>query len=133
METSWRGLPFVDHSMSAGDRDQLLHWKEKLLNLPEMKPFLSADVREAEVSFLVPLGGRTLRGIVDLLAKTDERWLILDYKTDRAGSGKILTRYSLSLNLYRLALRALLSESEMVEAWIYAAREGMNYLQVIFH
>lgn len=120
MEDHWRG-----GVATADPAAELARWRDLLLANPRMEPFLSASKREAEVSFSVPAAGRELRGIIDLLAWTGDHWMILDYKTDKADGEEIVRRYTVSLNLYRLAIRSIIGGRAPVEAWIHSAREGL--------
>jgi ATP-dependent helicase/nuclease subunit A len=122
MEAHWTGRG--GSRPSAMESAELLAWKEGLLALPEIVPVARAEAREAEASFSAPVGGRPLRGILDLLARTGEGCFVLDYKTDGASADEILRRYRISLNLYKIAVRRMFSPETPVEAAIYAAREG---------
>lgn len=119
MESHWTGRD----APAAPATDEALRWMREFLALPEVAPLAAGDVA-AEVSFCVPVGGRPLRGVIDLLGRTGAGYLVIDYKTDRASTEEIVDRYATSLDLYRLAVRALIAGEATVSSRIYAARAG---------
>ncbi|MFH1277926.1 MAG: UvrD-helicase domain-containing protein [Candidatus Eisenbacteria bacterium] len=122
MEAHWNGAP----APSEGEPEELAAWKVGFFRLPEIKGLLSSGaVPEGEVSFCVPLAGRPLRGIIDLLLRSDREWVVIDYKTDRASPEEILDRYRVSLELYRLAVGRIAGDGRPVRAWMHAARDGL--------
>lgn len=81
--------------------------------------------RELPVALLIPAQeaalalGRTglaleagetvyVQGVIDLLAVTQDTALVLDFKTDRAGEGQLLQRYTPQLRWYACAVQQLL-------------------------
>ncbi|MFH1680195.1 MAG: UvrD-helicase domain-containing protein [Candidatus Eisenbacteria bacterium] len=122
MEAHWRGRGAGDPANEAPA--ELREWRGRLLSLPEIAGLAAEPPPEGEVSFSAPVGGRPLRGVLDLLAATGCGYLIVDYKTDRAAPAEILDRYRISLSLYKAAVRAIVGEARPVEAAIYAARSG---------
>ena len=66
-----------------------------------------------ELFVVADLGGTVLEGYVDLLVRTPDGLLIVDYKTDRFGTGDRtdrLARYRFQLAAYGVALSRLLDE-----------------------
>lgn len=52
-------------------------------------------------------GEMLMQGAIDLLCETEEGYLIVDFKSDRATEEELLERYSRQLNLYAAAVRRL--------------------------
>jgi len=125
MERAWQG---GEEPTAVGfdekTRDELIRWKEAFFALLKAEILSAADLQLPEVAFCVPLGGRPLRGRIDLIARAGERWIVVDYKTDRKSADEIVESYRISLALYAEAARLLTAAEEPVAAWIYAAREG---------
>ncbi|MCR4620968.1 MAG: UvrD-helicase domain-containing protein [Clostridiales bacterium] len=83
------------------------------------KRALASDEVRREWSFVIRLGLRDalgldeegtvlVQGTLDMCFVEDGKWVLVDYKTDRAGEeDEILTRYERQLKLYRRALEEL--------------------------
>jgi hypothetical protein len=123
MEAHWKGG--APNTRRTEDAPELLEWKARFLSLPEIARLDRVSRPEGEISFAAKVGGRPLRGVLDLFARTERGFFLVDYKTDRASSEEILARYRVSLGLYRMAVRVLAREARPVEAAIYAARNGV--------
>ncbi len=136
MEAHWKGLaargsrPSVAGGAGAGGAGgepapgEHIAWMSTLLAHPEMRRVHEAGRLGAEVSFAVAVGGRPLRGVVDLLAIGKPGALVVDYKTDRASPEEIAARYRVSANLYRIAIERLFPNALPVDVLLYAARAG---------
>ncbi|MBN1824773.1 MAG: UvrD-helicase domain-containing protein [Candidatus Eisenbacteria bacterium] len=124
VESRVLGLPASAAGEENGEGELVDGWMEKLVADPRIGPLLEPGRAGAEVSFAAIVGGRPLRGAIDLLARTPEGWVIVDYKTDRAAPREIEERYRISLQMYAAAVRAAGGEEERVETWIWAARVG---------
>jgi RecB family exonuclease len=60
-----------------------------------------------EVPFLLDLGGTIVRGKIDLLARTEDGPLVVDYKTDAlagADPAEVASRYEIQRDIYALAV-----------------------------
>ncbi|MEO1059599.1 MAG: PD-(D/E)XK nuclease family protein, partial [Actinomycetota bacterium] len=65
-----------------------------------------------ELFVAAPIGQRVLEGYVDLLVRTDDGLIVVDYKTDRwsGHSAERAARYRLQLAAYGVALSTVLDE-----------------------
>jgi len=87
----------------------------------------ASPVRLAEVPFEMPepaaegVGPAVLRGVVDLAFLEDDRWVVVDYKTDaaaRTALGELVERYRGQVRLYGDAL-ARITGREVRETGLY--------------
>lgn len=90
-----------------------------LLTSPLMEQIRSSLGYEREVRFVcrIPVsyysgnpseeGEMLMQGAMDLLCETEEGYLIVDFKSDRATEPALLSRYARQLNLYAAAVRRL--------------------------
>ena len=124
MECSFHSLPDPEFGGGEEEYRSVQEWRENFLALPGIGERFRQGAGVAELAFHATVGGRPLRGAVDLLLTGDRDWMVIDYKTDRASPEEILERYRDSLNLYRLALLDIAGKETPVGASIYAAREG---------
>ena len=82
----------------------------------------------AEVEIAGRLGGATLSGRIDRLAVTDERVLIVDYKTNRPAPEAVADAphdYVMQLALYRSVLRRLYPGKPVVAAILWTDRPAL--------
>ena len=64
-----------------------------------------------EVPFQLPLGdGRWLRGAIDLLYRAPDRWVVLDYKSNRGDEAALVEHYRPQLIAYAWAASRILPE-----------------------
>ncbi|MBP3301059.1 MAG: UvrD-helicase domain-containing protein [Clostridia bacterium] len=89
------------------------------LTSPLMEKILSSSDFRREVRFVcrIPVsyysgnpgdeGEMLMQGAMDLLYETEEGYVIVDFKSDRATEAELLERYSRQLNLYAAAVRRL--------------------------
>lgn len=98
------------------------------LDLSQLRAFLEGDLMkeiragvgyQREVRFVcrIPVsyysgnpgeeGEMLMQGAIDLLCETEEGYLVVDFKSDRATEEELLSRYSRQLNLYATAVRRL--------------------------
>ena len=86
----------------------------------------TAGRSRAEVPLLMRLGGRVLRGSIDLLVEADgEAPLVVDYKTDRLGDGDPAAhaaRYGTQRDLYALAVAAATGAPRVDVAYVFLER-----------
>ncbi len=76
-----------------------------------------------EVPFRVRFDGWILSGIVDLLIRKDDQWILIDYKTGRPKPEE----YRLQVTLYQLALERILQSS--VNCFVYFTKQA-NFEEV---
>jgi ATP-dependent helicase/nuclease subunit A len=85
-----------------------------------------AGTARAEVPILLGVGGTVLRGSIDLLVERDgEPPLVIDYKTDRLGSGDPAARaahYEVQRSIYALAAAEALGVAEVEVAYVFLER-----------
>ncbi len=67
--------------------------------------------------------GLVLQGVLDCCFLEDGAWVLIDYKTDRAGGAEILARYRDQMRWYMRALRDITGLA-VKQAWLYALRRG---------
>jgi ATP-dependent helicase/nuclease subunit A len=78
-----------------------------------------------EAPFVLPLERTILRGSIDLLAVADNAVTVVDFKTDRVGSGDIQPfgdRYSAQRSVYALAARGLAAGRPIRTAHLFLER-----------
>lgn len=68
-------------------------------------------------------GEMLMQGAMDLLCELEDGYLIVDFKSDRAGEEELLSRYSRQLNLYAAAVRRLY-DKPVIGCKIWAFRLG---------
>ncbi len=105
------GLP-----LSTCHPEEVLGWRDRLLDNPFMVDLLKGDEVITEQSFAVRLNGVLLRGKIDLLVRQGNLWHIVDYKTDQADPAEIVNRHTLSITLYRLAVGEIVGAGVKVSA-----------------
>ena len=82
-----------------------------------------AVYREIQVGFLVD--EVIVSGAIDLLYRSGDAWVVVDYKTDRAAEPDVLlSRYRPQGAAYALAAEAVLGEGSVREVCFVAARAG---------
>ncbi|HZI44189.1 MAG TPA: PD-(D/E)XK nuclease family protein, partial [Ilumatobacter sp.] len=83
------------------------------LSAPAVRAAMSAE-HHRELFVAAPIGDRVLEGYVDLLVRTDDGYVIVDYKTDawRQGSDRAerIARYRRQLAAYAVALEHVIGE-----------------------
>ncbi|MBQ9942323.1 MAG: UvrD-helicase domain-containing protein [Christensenellaceae bacterium] len=95
-------------------------------------PFsLLADARELGIS---EVGGEdvVVQGIIDLLFKEEDGWVIVDYKSNRArreDMGRLAKQYKVQLRLYERAVREIMGEPVKAK-YLYLLRMG-EYLELM--
>src|SRR5690606_16245598 len=81
-----------------------------------------------ELFVAAPVGDRVLEGYVDLLVRTADGWLIVDYKTDAWGAGaqraERITRYRRQLAAYAVALEHVLAEPVVGGTLVHCRVDG---------
>jgi len=81
-----------------------------------------------ELFVAAPIGARVLEGYVDLLVRTTDGLVIVDYKTDQwsgaVQSGERLGRYRLQLAAYGAALASALGESIVGGVLVHCSPKG---------
>ena len=85
--------------------------------------------RELQIGFVVD--GAIVSGAIDLLYRSGEAWVVVDYKTDRAAEPDVLLgRYRPQGAAYALAAEAVLGEGMVNEVCFVAARAGGRVVSV---
>jgi ATP-dependent helicase/nuclease subunit A len=131
-ETGRRYLDAVaPKDWSAAERTALLDGVMAVLADPAFAPVFAAGSRaEIDVAGLVDLakGPATLSGRIDRLAVTDERVLIVDYKTNRPAPEKLEDapgEYVAQLALYRELLGRLYPNKAVAAAILWTERPAL--------
>lgn len=107
----------------------LLPTQHRLVDIPCIAGFfesalgqrlLRAERLEREWPFsLMVEQGLLLQGVLDSCFVEEGAWVLIDYKTDRAGAAEITRRYAEQMRWYMRALRDI-SGLPVREAWLYA-------------
>ncbi|MCL2846703.1 MAG: UvrD-helicase domain-containing protein [Firmicutes bacterium] len=101
------------------DIDQLVGSDvEKCLGI--IREFLPNMKLHAEVPFIQRIDDILVQGVIDLLATSADRTIMIDYKTTRANEAELVERYAPQLNMYKSAIEA--ATGKKVEAYIYGTR-----------
>ena len=86
--------------------------------------------REIQVGFVVD--EVVVSGAIDLLYRSGDAWVVVDYKTDRAAEPDVLlSRYRPQGAAYALAAEAVLGEGSVREVCFIAARAGGRVVSVL--
>jgi len=97
------------------------------LQAPVVRQALTAE-HHRELFVAAEIGGRVLEGYIDLLVRTDDGLLIVDYKTDawRAGSHRTerIIRYRRQLAAYALALERVVDEPVTGGVLVHCRTDG---------
>ncbi|MBQ7454828.1 MAG: UvrD-helicase domain-containing protein, partial [Clostridia bacterium] len=113
-------------------RGELTAEERSLLRVEDIRAFfaspLAARMRAAtevrrEWGFTLAHGDMLVQGVIDLCFLENERWVLVDYKTDRCPAADLPALYSEQLRWYARALREITGQ-EVAEAWLYGLREG---------
>ncbi len=122
MESIWRG---ADPAVVLADLPaEVQTWAGALLADETLRDWIRDTPPLPEYSLFAEAEGRPLRGAIDLVIPRGDAWYCIDYKTDRADAAELAERYSLSLNLYRLALARVLPPETQIRTFLYAVRSG---------
>ena len=62
--------------------NKLMQLVEKFIESPLFERIANSEERYCEVPFAVKSGKRIINGVMDLVFKEDDGWVIVDYKTD---------------------------------------------------
>ncbi len=95
-----------------------------------LKHQIMQDIQEKheEVPFQIVYQSQTMRGQIDLLLRTaDDRWVIIDYKSNKIKSGeeeKTAAEYTIQMAVYTEAARQLLGVQD-IDAYLYFTETGM--------
>jgi len=72
-------------------------------------------------------GEMLMQGAIDLLCETEEGYLIVDFKSDRATEEELLSRYARQLNLYATAVRRLYDKPVIgCKIWSFRLRKAIH-------
>ena len=121
-----RFLALPVHGLAPEERDDICRETMAVLEHPEFAP-LWGERAQAEVPVVGLIDGRALSGQIDRLVVTDERVLIVDYKTVRPppqSEDEVAELYIRQLASYRAALARIYPDREVVCAilWTEAPR-----------
>ena len=114
-------------SWSGSDRDELVAAVFAVLDRADFAAVFAPGSR-AEVEVAGQLGGATLSGRIDRIAVTDERVLIVDYKTNRPAPETVAHAphdYVMQLALYRAVLRRLYPGKPVAAAILWTDRPAL--------
>lgn len=75
------------------------------------------DVIQTEQDIRATIGGFPFRGIVDLIARRDNKVVVVDFKTGRPPKPRFRQKYVDQLNLYTEALRSQGHDAHEAQAW----------------
>lgn len=109
------GLRFVE------DKTIQTIFKESLQNYTEL-PFIMSQ-KTIDIS---DVNGKMVQGIVDCLVKHDDRYIIIDYKTDRVtneSEADLIERYSVQMDIYRRSIEHALNAQ--VDVYLYYFNYGV--------
>ena len=113
---------------------------EELLSLPlgGVERFYKSDIgqrilhssevrREWSFNLRMDDGVTLLQGVMDCAFMENDRWILLDYKTDRIeDESAFVARYASQLNWYARALESITGRP-VAEMWLYALSTGRAY------
>jgi ATP-dependent exoDNAse (exonuclease V) beta subunit len=87
---------------------------ETALAAPMVRAVVGGADHWRELFVVAPIADRVLEGYVDLLVRTDDGLVIVDYKTDQwsgaTQAGERIARYRIQLAAYGIALEGVLGE-----------------------
>jgi ATP-dependent helicase/nuclease subunit A len=104
-----RFLALPVHALSSDEQDEICRETLAVLDAPEFAPLWGKQA-QAEVPVVGLIGGRALSGQIDRIVVTDERVLIVDYKTVRPppeSEDAVAPVYLRQLASYRAALERI--------------------------
>ena len=121
-----RFLALPVHALDADEQDDIYRETMAVLETPEFAP-LWGPAAQAEVPVVGLIGGRALSGQIDRIVVTDERVLIVDYKTIRPppqSEDEVAPVYLQQLASYRAALARIYPDRPVACAilWTEAPR-----------
>ncbi len=121
-----RFLALPVHALAAGEQDDICRETIAVLETPEFAP-LWGPAAQAEVPVVGLIGGRALSGQIDRIVVTDDRVLIVDYKTVRPppqSESEVAPVYLRQLASYRAALEKIYPDRPVTCAilWTEAPR-----------
>ena len=97
------------------------------LSAPAVRVAMSAE-HHRELFVAAPIGDRVLEGYVDLLVRTEDGYVIVDYKTDawRQGSDRAerIARYRRQLAAYAVALEHVIGEPIVAGVLVHCRTSG---------
>ncbi len=113
------------HSAAEGigaDVDEVIDLVESIRRSSIVQAAATGAPHWRELFVAAPIGERVLEGYVDLLVRTDEGLVVVDYKTDRwAGhSAERAGRYRMQLAAYGVALSTVLDETPVGGVVVHA-------------
>ncbi len=109
------------HNLSKSDQENILTETLKILNDPIFAPIFGEGSR-AEVSITAIVNNKTLSGQIDRLLITDDKILIVDYKTNRPPpltAADIPQMYKDQMNAYEAALKQIYPDKQIQKALIW--------------
>ena len=120
-----RFLALPVHALGADEQDNICRETLSVLETPEFAPLWGPQA-QAEVPVVGLIGGRALSGQIDRIVVTDERVLIVDYKTLRPppSEDQVAPVYLQQLASYRAALERIYPDRAVACAilWTEAPR-----------
>lgn len=87
------------------------------------KRIRSAKNIRREWGFKLLDGELIIQGIIDLCFVENDRWVLVDYKTDRCPASDLPSKYGEQIRWYARALREI-TEYPVSECWLYGLYEG---------
>jgi ATP-dependent helicase/nuclease subunit A len=121
-----RFLALPVHALAPDEQDDISRETIAVLETPEFAPLWGPDA-QAEVPVVGLIGGRALSGQIDRIVVSDDRVLIVDYKTVRPpprSENEVAAVYLQQLASYRAALERIYPDREIACAilWTEAPR-----------
>lgn len=121
---------FTQMQMDSSTEEEAVAHAERTLESEEFRQLIRSATR---LLCEVPLVGRgegegdLVEGVADLLAQTEDGWIVVDYKTDRVQPGEeplLVQKYGEQVRAYANVLRQALGQSGPVRARILATATG---------
>ena len=116
--------------LSRAEREAVrTDWLKGFYASPWGRRALAAEELHREWAFNLRLdaeSGSLVQGVIDLCFLEDGQWVLLDYKTDRAGEEELLRRYTVQLRWYARALERITGRP-VRETLIFSLRAGKAY------
>jgi ATP-dependent helicase/nuclease subunit A len=110
-----------------GLEDSVAALARSALSAPAVRAALTGE-HHRELFVAAPVGDRVLEGYVDLLVRTDDGYVIVDYKTDawRPGTDRAerIARYRRQLAAYALALEHVIGEPIVAGVLVHCRATG---------
>lgn len=125
---------YADALNQLQERGLLSPAEREAVRIPWLKGFFQSETgrralaaREIHREWAFNLQGESqslIQGVIDLCFLEEEGWVLVDYKTDRAGEAELRSRYQLQLQWYARAL-ARITRRPVHQALLFGLREKL--------